>query len=164
MSRGENMEMLTRVEESAKDLIGGTRDFIWALDHENDSLFNLFVSLKDFGDRLFSEKNIEFRALHSIPKDVKLPMGHTRQINLIVKESMTNCFKHANATRVDLDFQELLLELRISLKDNGVGIEVQNEFSNGGLSNIRHRADRINSRFEIASNGNGTEINLYVKI
>ncbi len=81
MNRGENMEMLTMVEESAKNLIGGTRDFIWALDHENDYLFNLFVNLKDFGDRLFSEKNIEFRAFHSIRQDTKLPMGYTRQIN-----------------------------------------------------------------------------------
>lgn len=162
MHRGENFEMLGLVEESAKNLITGTRDFIWALDHENDSLSNLFINLKDFGDRLFSEKNIEFRAFHTIRKDTILPMGYTRQINLIVKESMTNCFKHANAARVDLDFQELSSDLRISLKDNGVGIGVDKEFSNGGLSNIRHRAERINSRFEIRSNGQGTEITLYV--
>ena len=156
------MEILTMVEESAKNLIAGTRDFIWALDHENESLFNVFVNLKDFGDRLFSEKNIEFRAFHAIRQDRKLPMGYTHQINLIVKESMTNCFKHANATRVDLDFKEVIPDLRISLKDNGVGIATDKEFSNGGISNIRHRAERINSQFEIISNGQGTEITLYV--
>jgi signal transduction histidine kinase len=163
LHRGESTEILTQIEESAKNLIGGTRDFIWALDHENDSLSSLFVHLKDFGDRLFSEKDIEFRAFHAINRDAKLPMGHTRQINLIVKESMTNCFRHAHATRVDLDFRELLFGLKISVKDNGVGIGADKKYSNGGLSNIKHRAERINSRFEIHTNGRGTEINLYVK-
>ncbi len=54
---------------------------------------------------------------------------------------MTNCFKHANATRVDLDFKELMSDVKISLKDNGIGIAADKEFSNGGISNIRHRAE-----------------------
>jgi len=165
LNRDTSMDMLTLVEDSAKNLIGGTKDFIWALDHENDSLSNLFVHLKDFGDRLFSEKNIEFRAFHTINSDVKLPVGHTRQINLIMKESMTNCFKHAHATCVDFDFKELLFDLKISLKDNGIGIpQDKKHLRNGGLSNIKERAERINSRFEIHSNGHGTEISLYVKL
>jgi signal transduction histidine kinase len=165
LDRGRSTEMLTHVEESAKNLIGGTKDFIWALDHENDSLSNLFVHLKDFGDRLFPEKNIEFRAFHSINSDSRLPVGYTRQINLIVKESMTNCFKHAQATSVNFVFKELLFELKISLKDNGVGISSdKRNLTNGGLSNIRERAERISARYEVDSNGHGTEINLYVKL
>ncbi|NOS57148.1 MAG: hypothetical protein HOP37_12950, partial [Cyclobacteriaceae bacterium] len=107
LNHGNSNETLARVVESAQGLIGGTKDFVWALDHTNDSSMSLFVHLKDFGDRLFGEKEIEFRAFNEVKEDLSLPVGHTRQINLIFKEAMTNAFKHSKATKVNMYFKKV---------------------------------------------------------
>jgi ligand-binding sensor domain-containing protein len=165
LNKGKDMDALSRVEESAKNLIGGTKDFVWALDHENDSASNLFVHLRDFGERMFNEKNIEFRTFYEVPHDIRLPIGYTRQLNLIVKEAMTNSFKHSNATLVDLRFKSLSQSLQISLSDNGSGIaDLKMNSSQGGLVNMKVRAQRINTNFSIKSSESGTEINISLQL
>lgn len=163
LNQGNSHETLTRVEESAQTLIGGTKDFIWALDHTNDTSNSLFVHLKDFGDRFFDEKGIEFRAFNEIEEDIELPIGHTRQINLIFKEAMTNAFKYSRATRVNLYFKKVLFRLTIVIEDNGVGFaEEKLNLSSGGLSNMKTRANRINAKLVIVPNMPGTQIKLIV--
>jgi hypothetical protein len=163
LNQGNSHETLTRVEESAQNLIGGTKDFVWALDHTNDSSTSLFIHLKDFGDRLFDEKGIEFRAFNEIEEDMALPVGHTRQINLIFKEAMTNAFKYSRATQVNLYFRKVLFKLTIVFEDNGVGFPDEKlNLSSGGLSNMRTRANRINAKLVILPAMPGTQIKLIV--
>jgi len=163
LNQGNSHETLTRVEESAKALIGGTKDFVWALDHTNDTSNGLFVHLKDFGDRLFDEKGIEFRAFNEIDEDMDLPIGHTRQINLIFKEAMTNAFKYSQARQVNLYFRKVLFKLTIVIEDNGVGFpEEKVNQSSGGLSNMKTRANRIHAKLVIVPTTSGTEIKLIV--
>jgi signal transduction histidine kinase len=161
LNQGNSHETLTRVEESAQNLIGGTRDFVWALDHTNDSTTHLFIHLKDFGDRLFDEKGIEFRAFNEIEENMPLPIGHARQITLIFKEAMTNSFKHSGASQVNLYFRKVLFKLTIVLEDNGTGFsEEKVNLSSGGLSNMRTRANRINAKLVIVPYMQGTQIKL----
>jgi glucose-6-phosphate-specific signal transduction histidine kinase len=64
---GPNHEDLYRkVEESAKYLFNGTRDFIWSIDPGNDELSKLFLHIRDFGEKLFEEKGISFRAINEV--------------------------------------------------------------------------------------------------
>jgi signal transduction histidine kinase/ligand-binding sensor domain-containing protein len=162
LNQGNSHETLTRVEESAQSLIGGTKDFVWALDHTNDSSTSLFIHLKDFGDRLFDEKGIEFRAFNEIDENMELPIGHTRQINLIFKEAMTNAFKYSQATQVNLYFRKVLFKLTIVIEDNGVGFSDKKlNLPSGGLSNMKTRANRINAKLVITPEP-GTQIKLIV--
>ncbi len=164
LNQGNNIETLTRVEESAQNLIGGTKDFIWALDHANDSSNSLFIHLKDFGDRLFSEKEIQFRAYYEVGSDLALPIGYTRQINLIFKEAMTNAFKYSKSNQVSLWFLKVENDLEILFEDNGVGIpETKMRVSSGGLNNIRVRANRIHAELTIQSDLSGTRIKIRIK-
>lgn len=140
----------------SQQIINGTKDFVWALDPINDELGNLMIHLKDFGERMFSEKDIDFQFHGIIPEHLKLPMGHSRQINLIFKEAMTNTFRHANATVVslNLDLNEHLI--LITLSDNGRGIPSTTiENSERGLSNMKVRAGRIDGLLKIESSLDG---------
>ncbi len=154
---------LAQIEETAKNLIGGTKDFIWALDRLNDSSGSLYVHLKDFGDRLLPEKNIEFRAFYDFPEDISLAIGTGRQINFIFKEALTNAFKHSGSTQVTLRFAKLNAQLEILLTDNGVGmLPDKMNAPNGGIANIKLRSKRINSRLNIHSGIYGTKISLLI--
>ncbi len=156
---------LNKVEEAAKDLLTGTKDFIWALDPINDNVNNLFAHVRDFGDWFFRDSGISFVAINNTKEDQLLPFGHGRQINLILKESLTNCFKHAKADQVILKFEQKDSNLFFEVRDNGIGISVKNpEANEGGISNIMYRAKRIGGIIRISdSKGKGTKIELILE-
>ena len=103
---GNGHDLYTKVEDSAKYLYTGTRDFIWSIDPVNDELSKLFIHIRDFGEKLFEEKNINFRAFNGVKEKIKLPYGFSREANLIFKEAMTNAFKSSQAHNVTLNLEE----------------------------------------------------------
>ncbi len=98
-------DLYSKVEDSAKYLYTGTRDFIWSIDPVNDELSKLFIHIRDFGEKLFEEKGIQFRAFNHVREKIKLPYGFSREANLIFKEAMTNAFKYSEAKNVSLQLK-----------------------------------------------------------
>jgi signal transduction histidine kinase/ligand-binding sensor domain-containing protein len=161
-----NSETYEQLNYSLQRIIQGTRDFIWSLDSENSDLSNLLIHLKDFGERFFSEKKINFSFHGQLPSKIMLPAGHSRQINFIFKEAMTNSFRHANATQVHFGIEEISSGVRIYLRDNGVGYPAKTK-SAGGLTNIRNRAIKIGATITIENQiefFRGAKVELLIKI
>jgi signal transduction histidine kinase/ligand-binding sensor domain-containing protein len=151
-------ELFNKVEASAKHLYTGTRDFIWAIDPVNDELSQLFIHLRDFGVKLFEEKNINFRANNHVGEAVKLPYGFSREANLIFKEAMTNAFKHSGAKNVTLSISKSPEGFVLQLTDDGVGFSYPSITMNG-LKNIRGRAEKINADLSLEGAPNdGTKV------
>jgi signal transduction histidine kinase len=163
---GQGQELYRKVEESAKYLYNGTRDFIWAIDPVNDDLAKLFLHIRDFGQKLFEEKDIHFRAFNEIPEKVKLPYGFSREANLIFKEAMTNAFKHAGASNVSFWLRPAAGGYEMVLEDDGVGIDPAKVGSSNGIKNIKARAEKIRGTLVIEkrAEGPGTKVQLVFTI
>jgi ligand-binding sensor domain-containing protein/signal transduction histidine kinase len=162
---GNQADLYTKVEDSAKYLYTGTRDFIWSIDPGNDELSKLFLHIRDFGEKLFEEKNISFRAYNEVKEKCKLPYGFSREANLIFKEAMTNAFKYSAARNVSLSLVRLDETFEMSFEDDGVGFYTGEIEKSNGLKNIRERADRIQAFLRIQSIKNkGTKIVLEFKL
>lgn len=160
---GQAKEFYNKVEASAKYLYTGTRDFIWSIDPVNDELSKLFFHIRDFGEKLFEEKGIHFRAYNELTEKVKLPYGFSREANLIVKEAMTNAFNHSNAKNVSFTLRKTTDGYSMDLKDDGKGFVVNGTARSNGLGNMNVRAARIKSSVKIESKeNNGTEIHLLI--
>ena len=114
----------------------------------NDELSQLFIHLRDFGVKLFEEKQITFRANNHVREMVKLPYGFSREANLIFKEAMTNAFKHSQAKNVMLSISKSQSDYTLTLTDDGIGFSYASITMNG-LKNIRGRAEKINARLMI---------------
>ncbi len=162
---GHQADLYTKVEDSAKYLYTGTRDFIWSIDPGNDELSKLFLHIRDFGEKLFEEKNINFRAYNEVKERCKLPYGFSREANLIFKEAMTNAFKYSSAGNVSLTLTRVDQAFEMSFEDDGVGFYTGDIEKSNGLKNIRERADRIRAVLRIQSIKNkGTRIVLSFKL
>lgn len=162
---GNQADLYAKVEDSAKYLYTGTRDFIWSIDPGNDELSKLFLHIRDFGEKLFEEKNISFRAFNEVKEKCKLPYGFSREANLIFKESMTNAFKYASAGNVSLTLTRVDDAFEMSFEDDGIGFYSGDLEKSNGIKNIRERADRIKALLRIQSNKNkGTRIILHFKL
>jgi signal transduction histidine kinase len=158
-------DLYTKVEDSAKYLYTGTRDFIWSIDPGNDELSKLFLHIRDFGEKLFEEKSISFRAFNEVREKVRLPYGFSREANLIFKEVMTNAFKYSDACNVTLILKRDDDGYEMSFEDDGVGFFTDEVEKMNGLQNIRERADKINGILRIHSIKNeGTKITLNFKL
>jgi len=145
-------DLYTKVEDSAKYLYSGTRDFIWSIDPVNDELSKLFIHIRDFGEKLFEEKQINFRAFNEVREKIRLPYGFSRQANLIFKEAMTNAFKSSEAHNVSFSLKrDENNGYELSLEDDGVGFFPEQLEKSNGLQNIRERANRINALLRITS-------------
>jgi ligand-binding sensor domain-containing protein/signal transduction histidine kinase len=159
-------DLYSKVEDSAKYLYTGTRDFIWSIDPGNDELSKLFIHIRDFGEKLFEEKNIQFRAFNKVKEKIKLPYGFSREANLIFKEAMTNAFKYSLARNVTLTLMRDEGDgFEMCFEDDGVGFYTGEIEKSNGLQNIRERADRIRADLRIISEKNqGTKIILNFKL
>jgi signal transduction histidine kinase/ligand-binding sensor domain-containing protein len=138
---------------------------VWAVNPRNDSLRSLLIYLTQFARELFDDTAVHCRFL--IPDDIPpitLPPEMRHNIFLVVKESLTNAFKHAHAREVLLRVQIDGGNVEISVQDDGAGFDlatVQSRGERNGLQNMRHRAEAIGGRFSIeTSPGKGTIVRL----
>ncbi len=154
-------ELLDAIRDNADHLFNGTRDFIWSLDSRNDSLFDFAVRLKDFGDELFFKTGVAFE-VKGITEDfhsVRLTLEIRRQLMLIFKEAMTNCARHAKASRIELEFHVADETLQASLSDDGVGFLSGSNGPGTGMSSMQARAQKIGGILSVGpGSAHGTRV------
>jgi len=91
------------------------------------------------------------------------------QLFLIGREAVVNALHHSEATDIEVEVQYLRCSVRMSVRDNGCGINpdmVQKEsHSCWGLREMRDRAASISAQFGIWSRpGAGTEVRVNVPL
>lgn len=85
----------------------------------------------------------------------------------IGREVLINAFRHANATRIEVEIEYAPRSLELTVRDDGAGIDPKvlqtGREGHWGLSNIRERAEKIGAKLDLLSRpGAGTEVQLIV--
>ena len=101
-------------------------------------------------------------------ESLMLPMEKRKDFYLIFKEAIHNCAKYAQAKQVVVAIKKEGNTLIMSIKDDGVGFEMEQKLANlggNGLRNMESRAAAIGGELEISSSpGKGTLVRLYMNI
>jgi signal transduction histidine kinase len=155
---------IDRISHSADEVLNKMNAIIWSMNSGNDTLDNLISYIRSYALEYFDNTSVDCKVTtpQDIP-DIEISGDKRRNIFLCVKESLNNILKHARASqvtiRVSID-NELLIEIR----DNGVGIDLENirEFGNG-LKNINRRMENIGGHYSIRNEG-GTVTKLRLPI
>jgi len=157
---------LAKISEAANSLFYETKDFIWSIDPGNDTVYDVLVYIKDFGDDFFTRSGIAFK-VDEIGEEFKgfvLPMKWKREIILIFKEAMNNVMKHSKASVVELKANVSSSILTMSLFDDGIGFNIKEHDSNGrGLTSIRKRTEVVGGIVKVESDSEGTCVQLSLK-
>jgi two-component system, sensor histidine kinase and response regulator len=69
----------------------------------------------------------------------------------IIQEGLTNIYKHANATAVQIKIQTTVAGLSLILQDNGKGFQSDQAVAGYGLQGMRERTATVNAQLEIVS-------------
>ncbi len=136
---------------------------MWTLDPKNDSVFDVLVRLKDFGDKLFQDTGVVFHVngLDHDLHNIHLSLDWRRHLTMMFKEAMTNVLKHAQCNAVELRVQRQGESLEVALVDNGRGFDAEGggRSTGQGLQNMRSRAKKLGGTVAIDSmEGRGTRL------
>ncbi|NOX88462.1 MAG: hypothetical protein GXO77_05505 [Calditrichaeota bacterium] len=155
-------QYLEQMQENADNLFEEMKNFVWELDPQKDTVYDLMSQLKNFSSKLFDNTDIAFQieGLTSQLEELKLTGEWRQNLLRIFKEGMTNILKHADGcTAVSLVIVCRDNQLQIKLQDDGIGFNPQHSARGNGLKNMRERAERINGRLKVFSEPKeGTQI------
>jgi ligand-binding sensor domain-containing protein/signal transduction histidine kinase len=117
----------------------------------------------------------EFRPLSPAQFEVSVS-GRCRDLDVVVqeelekigREALFNAYRHANASRIEVEIHFRIFDFRVRFRDDGVGIDPTillegSAAGHFGVPGMRERVSRIGGKLEIWSRpGAGTEIDIRV--
>ena len=155
---------LKELEKLCNQLVEAVDDIVWTLrPPELDDSFP--VVLKDFLDRWSGRYKIKTEFASTCPDDLRLESRIERALYRIIQEGLTNIRRHAEAKHVILGLECDKERVRIYLKDNGRGFNVQAVKNDSGkdrglgLRGMEERVALLGGRINFTSAPNeGTEV------
>jgi signal transduction histidine kinase len=158
---------LKNVVRDLKLVIENMGDIIWAINPDKKAHKSISGQLKDFYFDLMDGYGIQCN--YHIDQTLEAQITNIdarKNLLLIAKEAINNILKHAEATRIDVFFNEQNKMVLLEIQDNGIGMkETEKTFSGNGLQNMKNRTEKINGEFKIKSElGVGTTISCLVPL
>ena len=100
---------------------------------------------------------IDFKFDYSLERK----LSDAKEIGLLrmVQECINNILKHAEANQVTIAITEQNGNCQVSIKDNGIGFDVEKKAGGIGMKNLEKRARELSGSIDIDSiSGRGTSI------
>ena len=140
---------IERVAGEANRSLG---DIVWAIDPHHDSLAGLTERVRAHCERMLKWSRIEHTidCMHTGP-DRTLDPATKRDIYLVLREALNNAIKYSKAQHISVTFDTNATDVRMELKDDGVGFETTTSRNGHGLVNMRDRAERIGAQLLVKS-------------
>lgn len=154
---------LSGIGERTQRLMRNMSDIVWSVDPERDTLEELQARMREFGAAVLEPKGVVFRFDGTAESKATIPPLLKSDLYLIFKEAVNNAAKHAQATEVVVSFTQENNQLRMTIADNGIGLEAgegtANTLGGNGLRNMRMRALEMKADLRMSSTpGQGTTI------
>jgi len=155
-------ETLEKIHERSQRLLSNMADIIWNIHPENDTLEELMSRMREYATSMLEARNIDSKFRFPTTEiDCKLSMEIKNNLYLIFKEAINNLCKYSEATKVDISLILDSKNLSLMIEDNGKGF-ITNELKHqGGLNNMKFRAEEMRGSLTIVSElSKGTQIKL----
>lgn len=153
MQRSGNLsgpDCLKRIVLKLKDLVQNMNEIVWSLNTSSDSLPGTIAYIRQYAYQFLEDTPITLVVTQqSMPQDIEMNGMVRRQLFLLVKESLHNIVKHAEATLVSIEFF-YNDGIAVLVTDNGKGISSECATGNG-LNNMKSRISKLNGELEINS-------------
>ncbi len=161
------IEILAKALQHADQVVAEGRDRVLDLRTPSVDFSDLPRALTTLGEELSALHSTAFRSItegkpRALNADVK------DEAYLIGREALLNAFRHAQANSVEAQFIYGAADLRVRIRDDGVGLGTGIDESGGrpghwGLTGMRERAEKIGAKIDIWSRAMaGTEIELVI--
>jgi two-component sensor histidine kinase len=159
-------EIISHISFQSRAMLDAMDDIIWAVNPQNDHLYDLAVRMREFAIPLLEARNIQFDI--EIQEDIlntRIKMEARKNLFLIFKECINNILKHSGCTAMTVAVNRLNNQLELIITDNGKGFNLAALHTRNGLKNMQKRAVEINGNIKVTTApGKGTVTRLLVNI
>jgi|SRR6185312_3954380 len=157
---------LSRVAATARELVDGLGDIVWLVNPRQDSLYELFLRLKDSYAELFAHAGAQLEVGDLSPfEGARLPMTYRQDLHLLFKEALRNALRHSGCHQAGLTVNLHRRHLEVELRDDGRGFDsAQRNGSGEGLESMRRRAVRLGGKLAIDTSSEGTVVRFVGKL
>jgi len=162
----ESQEMMNKISQQGKDLLGNMSDIIWSLKPASDEQYSFARRLLNYSQELLAAKNIQahFAIDELLAAQIINPQVR-KNILLIAKEAMNNIAKYSNAGKAIITLEKKETMVVLCVEDNGQGFDTTNAKHGNGLHNMQQRCQQLEGVFEISSStGKGTSLSCHFPI
>lgn len=141
-------------------LIQEVRNMIRTLESGNVQEFDLVSELKALIKTYRDISTLQI-SIDIAPRAIAIATNEEkREVLMIVREAVSNCVRHAKATRASISLYAQGHHLRLAIADDGVGFTQGDNRTKGyGFANMSARAKKLGGRLLVRSHvGEGTHI------
>jgi len=154
-------QSLDYVQKAVDELRGISRN----LTPSELKMNGLGAALKVFAEKLHIPESFEVKLLIGELNESKINQALKLAVYRIVQEVINNILKHANATNVAIHLCETENNLRLTVTDNGKGVDLSAIKKGLGIINIYNRAENFGGAAEIISSpGKGCTWNVLIPL
>jgi signal transduction histidine kinase len=149
---------IAKMTQSTRELIMAMDDLVWAVDPAFDTLDHLGSHLTRLAEEMFKDTPVRCRLdIPALLPPLSLGSDVRHHIALAVKEALHNVLCHAGPSEVFFSLQFTGEEIRITIRDTGVGFDLGSDERGHGLDNLASRFKEIGGTCKITSSpGAGT--------
>ncbi|MGH1365067.1 MAG: ligand-binding sensor domain-containing protein [Calditrichia bacterium] len=148
----ENPKNLSSIAIMCQEMISRMSDVVWSIDARNDRIQNMLERMQDAADTLLTNNDIHVHfSQEGLQLDKRIPVDIRQNIYLIYKEAINNIAKYSDANAATIRFVNSGGRFRMTIHDDGKGLEDSQKRSGHGLRNMHMRAKAIDADLTIAS-------------
>ena len=163
---GKVEEYTGRITDSVRQVVQSLDEIVWAANPANDTLPAFVDYVGQFAAEFLQSASVRCRFdLPESPPDRPLAPDVRHNLFLVLKESLTNIVRHAQAAEVRLGLAATEESLKIVIADDGRGFEESAVAAAGadGLRNMRRRVEEMGGRLHVESRlGGGTTVTIFL--
>ena len=147
-----------QAEDQLNTVIEDIRRMIASVELDPADPFRLVSELQALAQAIEEASEVRIRVEIDPTAEEILTSEEAPELIAIAKEALSNCVRHAHATRVVIALRHVGTRVQLSIRDNGSGFDVDLAREKGlGFSRMEERIRKIGGRLNVQSTvGRGT--------
>ena len=141
---------LKRIQRIAAETVSAVRDIVWLLRPQGDHRIGTVEHLRETSSIMLETLAWKFTA-NEAAWQVELAEEANRHLFLFFREALHNILRHAKATQVEVRVEKSDGHFRLTITDDGVGIEPERLERPATLHALRQRANALGADLAIDS-------------
>ncbi len=155
-----HQDILNRMSTNARETMERMGDIVWMIKSNENEGMGLAQRMERYLYEICGSKNISCKLEGvNLFQRLTLSMQQRKTLYLIFKEAINNSVKYSGTGNIDVNIAEEDQQVRLTVKDYGIGFNTTDTIAGNGLDNMKNRAVELQGRLNIYSLiGQGTTI------
>ena len=137
--------LINSITDNAGGLYESLKDYIWAVNHRNNSVYDLLIRLKDYGDEVYGNTNINFivDGFSEEHKNAILEPDLKREVLQLIKEAMNNSLRHIKCQKVSLTASVQTDDFELKFEEDGLELKPNQELVSNKIENMIRKTENL---------------------